>query len=297
MQDLTTRGIEISRESSVGSTFQASAPSSIGVIALPCGPSLAKLISKVGGETVKSLVPLRVDYMPQLSMLDLNACQNARQTIEGKGETEPVADLDIVEITGLELLTFSEDSGMDSSNFSFDSYAQDSFGVAHDRMNSGARPSEAPQRRRVHRRMSNCSSIGEDGESYGYNEGIERYTKPTRRSSLGSCESTDFAKYKSTRRSSLGSYANDSVDYERYKAMHRISVGSHANGSVDYGRYKSTRRSSIDSNYSYANDSVQMRPATSKKVSELKTSDSCFSFSQEVYETQSINTGGASRAA
>jgi hypothetical protein len=188
-------------------------------------------------------------------------------------------------------------------------------------------PASSQGHRPFKRRMSNCSSIGENVEehpqatiywnnvdinasnnqinntnhtvnndysdshmdvskdAYGYGDqspvkrrqnvaervDFSRF-KSTRRGSLESCAeneqdsvtSVDYGKYKSTakttRRSSLGSYAGDSVDYQRYKSTkaRRSSIGSYADDSVDYGRYKSTRTAQArrGSMESYAGDSV-----------------------------------------
>ena len=212
----------------------------------------------------------------------------------------------VVQIMGLELLQCAADRAAaeeedTNADYSYDSYANDSFQLAVQQKNptgpmSGnallAQPTNtvasnvtttakkqsvplgAPPGRSMQRRMSSCSSIGEDSvvsedtvgfgrdpmEVYGY----ERPMSPTkRRPSVGGgsshASSVDYSKYKSTRRGSLESYAGDSVDYERSKVKGAgnkpPSMAPPAGDSVDYGRYKSTaRRSSMDS---YAGDSVE----------------------------------------
>jgi hypothetical protein len=126
--------------------------------------------------------------------------------------------------------------------------------------------------RSFQRRMSNCSSIGENQESadgnnvdtdaYGYE--YERCSSPSKRRSnsnhgsnkkvhTAGGDSVDYGRYKSTRRGSLDSYAGDSVDCGRSSKKSHAVPANEAADSNDYGRYKSTRRGSLDS---YAGDSV-----------------------------------------
>jgi hypothetical protein len=261
---------------------------------------------------------------------------------DDEDEDETGVGMAPVQIMGLELLQTpanallcSGNNNEDEDDYSYDSYANDSVGsfrhqalptaltrelsvsaitsnVTTAPLNSSSQHSQqqqfiVPAHRPFKRRMSNCSSIGENVEehpqatsywnnnNYNNNEGYgtnnmdvslskdaygygdcspvkrrqnvaERVDfgkfKSTRRGSLESCaeqDSVDYGRYKSTtaRRSSMGSYAGDSVDYDQYKntKTRRSSIGSYAGDSVDYGRYKSTkaRRSSIGS---YADDSV-----------------------------------------
>jgi len=247
-----------------------------------------------------------------------------------------------VEITGLELLMFSDD--VDASDHSFDSYAKDSFGVSCERMRHAKMDailsSSGHYNRggvRASRRMSN-SSIGE-GQSYGYGDQVMQPLSYDDFSSFAD-ESAPYPNqkmyglYRSNRRGSMESYANDSADFGRYKSTHRSSIGSisyrttrrnsmesFANDSIDFGRYESTRRSSIGSS-SYANDSVyrakggggcgggacrrssmgsyandSMKLQNLAKVKRRTSNESFYAFSKEVYDTQAINTGGVGRAA
>jgi len=231
-------------------------------------------------------------------------------------EEESALDAPQVEITGLEILYGCSD---DASDHSFDSYGRDSFDVAQDRMDRAktnrarSRSARTPRGRRAPRRMSNCSSIGED-QSYGYGDLTvpplsEHMPVQASASELSSLFDEDeapdygYGRYKATRRSSIGtygSYAKDSVCHGYAKSTRRNSIGttgSYAKDSVCYGRYKSTRRSSIGTigsisfADSYAADSVKL-PKTKRRMS-----NSSFAFSREVYESQSINTGGVGRAA
>lgn len=251
--------------------------------------------------------------VPQLSF---TVCQERHQVLDEvvhrNNEEQPVvedAELPVVEeeeddtevpvqtaveITGLELLM---GSSTDSSDFSFDTYAQDSFEAARLRMRK-QQIQLRPSSRRPQRRMSNCSSIGED-ESYGYEQDSVPQLRP------------DYGRYSSTRRASMGSYANDSVEYGRYnKTTRRSSLGtmgsaSYANDSIQNMRSNSRPQRRFSNFSEYANDSVEMAQQRSNKPRTVKhdvmkrrlSNESWFSFAPEVYESQTINTGGANRAA
>jgi hypothetical protein len=237
-----------------------------------------------------------------------------------------------VQIMGLELLQataqLTSDNNEEEDDYSYDSYANDSMGsfphqalamtletpgaapvavaapvpvVATAPLNSNSQVVEQvqPLHRPFRRRMSNCSSIGENVEqhplratsddnhnnvsystldgslgqdAYGY--GYGNFSPVKRRQSIA--DSVDFNRFKSTaRRGSMDSSLHDSVDYGRYKSTttRRSSLGSYADDSVDYGKYKSTktqnRRSSLGS---YADDSVDYGKYKSTKTQARRSS-------------------------
>lgn len=206
-----------------------------------------------------------------------------------------------IEIMGLELLMMPESGFQSSCDFSFDSYAQDSLGPHRGKTLPRHHPSnEGAPHIRVIRRMSNCSSIGV--ESYGYGEDdidcgdSSNMLQVHRRASMGSAnfanDGYEYGRYKATRRSSLGSYANDSLagEHQRYasqrrgsRMVRRGSVGSYAADSLcgrqNRNRYngvaKTQRRSSIGS---YAADSLVGRYKATRRSSIGSYEDDSFNF-------------------
>lgn len=244
-----------------------------------------------------------------------------------------------VEITGLELLMFSDE--MDTVDYSFDSYAQDSFGVIHERIErtnatknhhvDAVQQQEEQEEVLSNASSSVCDSFAADDEpqeeevDYGYGEQYvpPRCIAPIRYFSSGpqdagddvssdvSLDLVDYGRYKSTRRSSMGSYANDSINdfdqYNYYNSSRRSSLGScsYANDSVYKAKKTSVRKntgatpvpSRRASLGSYANDSLNLNLQHLAKMKRRCSNESFYAFSKEVYETQSINTNGVGRAA
>jgi hypothetical protein len=126
-----------------------------------------------------------------------------------------------VEITGLELLQHSSDE--DASDFSFESYAADSFQLAACKVETGTHSqlhhiAEA-------RSLSGTSidSYANDSVEYGRSKNISR-----RRSSIGSITIDSIHQRPSAQRrlSSCSDFANDSMDLARYTCP--IKPGSNA---------------------------------------------------------------------
>lgn len=207
-----------------------------------------------------------------------------------------------VEITGLELLRrsglLSQDEDEESS---FESYAADSYKLGKNKPLQCSRllMNRRASQRRMRRRLSNCSSIGEQ-EPYREQQPL---VSPRRSSLEGNVQ-------RFPKRTSIGSYANDSVDYSYSGVMHmrRSSMGSYANDSIEYGngRRRLSVASSTFAGSDFANDSIdlnrqspQLRNGPRPTLTKFKQmmGSSVVSLSEEVYATQTINTGGAGRAA
>ena len=178
----------------------------------------------------------------------------ASETVEEEEITRPlsppVADpipppvMEEVQITGLELLKknpkFDEE---ESDDFSYDSYARDSFVLAGTRVrkmkpklaNIRLTQSEHQSKRFVPSEMDDDDDVDVDsmaGDYYDYGPSgrtnFYDYGPPSR----SNYNEKDNQRWMS-RRSSIGSYANDSIGFERYKSTRRGSVGSYANDSVE----------------------------------------------------------------
>jgi hypothetical protein len=162
------------------------------------------------------------------------------------------------------------------------------------------------------------SSVGSyANDSVDFGRLNKKQHKTRRRSSLGSCanDSSVQGRFVRPRRSSLGSYANDSVQ-GRFARRRRSSLGSYANDPIAYRR---SQKQPVNRRYSLADtcyttttsneDSVgrpqrtlsnnpdygadTLRHCISNNVMKRRMSNSSVSssaFSQEVYETQSINS-------
>jgi hypothetical protein len=128
-----------------------------------------------------------------------------------------------VEITGLELLQHTGSSDEDASDFSFESYAADSFQLAACKVETGTHS-------QLHhiaetRSLSGTSieSYANDSVEYGRSKNISR-----RRSSIGSITIDSIHQRPSAQRrlSSCSDFANDSMDLARYTCP--IKPGSNA---------------------------------------------------------------------
>lgn len=170
-----------------------------------------------------------------------------------------------VQIMGLELLKARASYAEGDEESSYESYANDSFPLAESRMSLAVSTLRTPPPRRLssehrpRRRLSNCSShVGETDAKAFYDYGSTHNTRDLGYSSLhvprgGSSHDVDYGRFKTTRRGSMESYANDSVDYGRYKTTRRSSIDSYANDSVEFRRFNVKRQSSAQS---FAADSV-----------------------------------------
>ena len=243
--------------------------------------------------------------LPLVAALSIRGNETVEETCDFMAAAE--SSLSVVEITGLELLGLSEHS--DDSEFSFDSYAHDSFVhafrhtmVCQTKETNNTTCSTRGPIQPV-RRPSNYSSQGEESEeqSLGYEStDVESYAAdsvqgggylpPThRRASLGSRTSKQSSGGpQASRRGSLDSYAMDSVQLQRDLPRRYTDFSEFANDSFVVARLR-TERNPASSVYQDFNNEL----STIKRRISL---DSTYNFSQGVYETQSIH-GGAGRAA
>ena len=149
-----------------------------------------------------------------------------------------------VQITGLELLKknskFQEE---ESDDFSYDSYARDSIVLVGAKVrkvpSKATRLTQSEHYHQMRRAMSSdleeddeeMDSMARDYYDYGYSPSLrgsvrmERESRPWR-----------------TRRSSVGSYANDSLEFGRRKSRARCgSIESYANDSLEFRNKKPSR--------------------------------------------------------
>jgi hypothetical protein len=178
-----------------------------------------------------------------------------------------------VEITGLELLRNSD--SFDESDFSYDSYARDSFD----------QPEVIHAQGRTTRHTAYASSNEEDLLEYGYEaveEARSNHVVTRRRASVGACygcgrsASVDSCSHNN-------SYAMDSVQMKRNLPRRRATFVDDDNDS-----FQGQKESHPSLYRNFTNDISTMKRRISL--------DATYNFSQEVYDTQSIH-GGASRAA
>ena len=215
-----------------------------------------------------------IDDRPLVSSGDHSARDNLRHEIRGDAlEPEPPC-APVIEITGLELLlsTASGTGGLPSSpeeDDSYDSYAKDSVACAKHRLSQQYGTMlghlETKTRRVYGRRLSNCSSIGEDDSEV-------LLQNQQRRGSMGSFANDSMYRGGKTLRSFESSFNDSSYgpgrrrnsiesgesSYHRRSSQHqrRLSVNtitSFTNDSSYDHKLRLTRRGSMDS---YANDSV-----------------------------------------
>ena len=177
-----------------------------------------------------------------MSISEYNAREELRRSIRrDPGSDENFASPALVEITGIEILKAIErckQGGEGEQDDSLDSFAEDSVKLVQEFGNV-----QGEYNIRISRRMSNCSSLGMEGDDkYHISPGILSMNQSQRRESIGSTKGKqESAHVLTVRRSSLG-------------AMRRASIGSYV-GSIpeqsndcadyDYGVCHVPRRSSL----------------------------------------------------
>lgn len=148
----------------------------------------------------------------------------ASETVEeeyelGLSPVTPAPVVEEIQITGLELLR--RGPGFDDDDISYDSYTRDSVQL------NGARCRRVfPESARLTQSDHPLHAVAvEDKGDFD----------PTTMSK--DCDEYDYGPQRrwTSRRSSLGSYsyANDSIEFERFKSLRRCSLGSFANDSVE----------------------------------------------------------------